>query len=63
MINFIKTHKTTADDLIKTNEVLWNDDKYMKPVEVDPWLMFGKCLKIISGIYSSYRSILSIIFF
>lgn len=45
MINFIKTHKTTADDLIKTNEVLWNDDKYMKPVDVDPWLMFGKCLK------------------
>lgn len=42
MINYIKTHKLTADDLTKTEAVLWSDDKYMKPVEVDPWLMFGK---------------------
>lgn len=59
MINFIKTHKTTADDLIKTNEVLWNDDKYMKPVEVDSWLMFGKCLeKYQRNLFANVRSIL-----
>lgn len=41
MINYIKTHKTTADRLVSINEVLWNDDTYLKPVEVDSWLMFG----------------------
>lgn len=41
MINYIKTHNITAECLIGINEVFWNDDKYMKPVEVDEWLMFG----------------------
>lgn len=41
MINFIKTHKTTADQFLSMFEVLWNEDTYMKPVEVDSWLMFG----------------------
>lgn len=41
MINYIKKHNITADNMLKINEVLWNDDEYMKPVEVDPWLMFG----------------------
>ncbi|XP_031623582.1 protein arginine N-methyltransferase 1 [Contarinia nasturtii] len=40
MINYIKKHNITAESLIKINQVLWNDDEYMKPVEVDPWLMF-----------------------
>lgn len=42
MINYIKTHKLTYEDFKKIDEVLWNDDKYMKPVEIDAWLMFGK---------------------
>lgn len=41
MINYIKTHKITDKDLLQVNEVLWNDDKYLKPVEVDAWLMYG----------------------
>lgn len=42
MINYIKTHKVSADSLLSMKEVLWNDDTYMKPVEVDSWLMFGR---------------------
>lgn len=41
MINYIKSHKVSAEKLAGLSEVLWNDDKYMKPVEVDSWLMFG----------------------
>lgn len=41
MINYIKTHNITAEQFIEINEVLWADDQYMKPVEVDAWLMFG----------------------
>lgn len=44
MINYIKTHSVTAESFAGINEVLWNDDKYLKPVEVDSWLMFGRCL-------------------
>ncbi|XP_055309220.1 uncharacterized protein LOC129573066 [Sitodiplosis mosellana] len=40
MINYIKTHNITAEHFVKIKEVLWSDDKYMKPVEVDAWLMF-----------------------
>lgn len=42
MINYIKTHKVSADQFVSMAEVLWNDDAYMKPVEVDSWLMFGR---------------------
>lgn len=45
MINYIKTHSLTAEKLLEINEVAWNDDKYMKPVEVDSWLMFGRNFK------------------
>lgn len=41
MINYIKTHKITADNFLSMNQVLWNDDAYLKPVDVDAWLMFG----------------------
>lgn len=33
-----------ADRFRSLNEVQWSDDIYMKPVEVDSWLMFGKFL-------------------
>lgn len=42
MINYIRTHSVTLDTFTGINEVLWKDDKYMKPVEVDSWLMFGE---------------------
>lgn len=43
MINYIKTHKVTAEHLLGFDKVLWNDEKYMKPVEEDdlPWLTYG----------------------
>lgn len=41
MINYIKTHKSTAEDVLQMNEVHWNDDKYLKPVDVDAWLLYG----------------------
>lgn len=41
MINYIKTHKSTAEDLLQLKNVLWYDEKYLKPVEVDAWLMYG----------------------
>lgn len=46
MINYIKAHKLTAENFQEINEVLWTDDKYMKPVEIDAWLMFGKQFQI-----------------
>lgn len=42
MINYIRTHKSTAESVIALTEQPWNDDKYLKPVQVEPWLMFGK---------------------
>lgn len=40
MINYIKTHKPTADVIINAKQPLWEDDKYLKPVDNDEWLMF-----------------------
>lgn len=41
MINYIKTHNISAECFKEIKERLWNDDKYMKPVEIDQWIMFG----------------------
>lgn len=40
LINYIKTHKPTADQIMKASKPLWDDEKYLKPVENDEWLMF-----------------------
>ncbi|XP_063358140.1 protein arginine N-methyltransferase 3-like [Cydia amplana] len=40
LINYIKTHKPTADAVMNSAEALWEDEKYLKPVENDDWLMF-----------------------
>ncbi|KAL0895102.1 hypothetical protein ABMA27_013559 [Loxostege sticticalis] len=40
MINYIKTHKPKPEDIIKATESLWEDEKYLKPIENDEWLMF-----------------------
>lgn len=43
MINYIKTHKLTAEQFIELNKIVWNDEKYMKPFdEAIQWLTFGK---------------------
>lgn len=46
MINYIKTHSVTADQFSGLNEVLWNDEIYMKPAVVDAWLMYGRLIKV-----------------
>lgn len=55
MINYIKTHKLTAERLKGLTEVLWNDEKYMKPVEMDAWLMFGIWSTLLTKMKFSYN--------
>lgn len=40
MINYIKTHKTTPEAIMSLKHAVWDDDRYLKPVENDEWLMF-----------------------
>ncbi|XP_053600412.1 protein arginine N-methyltransferase 1 [Plodia interpunctella] len=42
LINYIKTHNPKSEELMNSSKPLWDDEKYMKPVdnEVDEWLMF-----------------------
>lgn len=40
LINYIRTHKPTPEVITNLNRVLWDDDKYYKPVEQDEWLMY-----------------------
>ncbi|XP_063376630.1 protein arginine N-methyltransferase 1-like [Cydia fagiglandana] len=40
LINYIKTHKPTADAVMNAAKALWDDEKYLKPVDNDDWLMF-----------------------
>ncbi|XP_013168439.1 PREDICTED: protein arginine N-methyltransferase 1 [Papilio xuthus] len=40
LINYIKTHKPKSEDIMGSATALWNDDKYLKPVDNDEWLMY-----------------------
>lgn len=40
MINYIKANKPNPNVLLEANEPLWVDDKYLKPIENDDWLMY-----------------------
>ncbi|XP_075992702.1 arginine methyltransferase 3 [Anticarsia gemmatalis] len=40
LINYIKTHKPSAEVISNCNEAVWDDEKYLKPVENDDWLMY-----------------------
>lgn len=40
MINYIKTHKSKPEDITNATRSLWEDEKYLKPVDNDEWLMF-----------------------
>lgn len=42
MINYIRMHNSEPAAIANAAKPLWLDDKYLKPVEVDAWLMFGK---------------------
>lgn len=41
MINYIRAHKTDADTIKSLEAQPWTDDAYLKPVVIEPWLMFG----------------------
>ncbi|CAG9784088.1 unnamed protein product [Diatraea saccharalis] len=40
MINFIKTHKPTSEEIMSMSEAPWDDEAFLKPAENDEWLMF-----------------------
>lgn len=42
MINYIRVKNVDATVIASADSQLWNDDVYLKPVEVDAWLMFGE---------------------
>lgn len=42
MINYIRMKNVDASEIASIDSLVWNDDAYLKPVEVDAWLMFGE---------------------
>ncbi|XP_068621165.1 uncharacterized protein [Battus philenor] len=40
LINYIKTNKAKPEEITCSATAIWNDDKYLKPVDNDEWLMF-----------------------
>lgn len=40
LINYIKTHKVSPELIMNATTALWDDEKYLKPVENDEWLMY-----------------------
>ncbi|XP_017057629.1 protein arginine N-methyltransferase 1 [Drosophila ficusphila] len=40
LINYIRATKTTAEQLLSTEQDLWQDEKYLKPGEYEPWLCY-----------------------
>lgn len=63
MINYIRTHNTTAEQIMSASKAFWSDDAYLKPVLVDFWLMFGKNGHIERGKTQYFASIQRIFFF
>lgn len=40
LINYIKTHKPTPETVMSLKKAVWDEEKYLKPVENDEWLMY-----------------------
>ncbi|KAI5640679.1 ribosomal protein l11 methyltransferase (PrmA) domain-containing protein [Phthorimaea operculella] len=40
LINYIRIHKPTAESVMNSSSALWEDEKYLKPVINDEWLMY-----------------------
>jgi len=40
LINYIRGCKISAEQLLLTEDPLWNDEKYLKPLEYEPWLCY-----------------------
>lgn len=43
MVNFIRTHASSPEEFRLPTAAFWDDDKYLKPLEFEEWLMFGMC--------------------
>ncbi|CAG9763661.1 unnamed protein product [Ceutorhynchus assimilis] len=41
LINYIRLQKPDPELLLETPAALWEDDSYLKPGEMEPWLMYG----------------------
>lgn len=42
MINYIRLHKPDPKIITDSGVALWEDDMYLKPGEMESWLMYGK---------------------
>ncbi|XP_017111734.1 protein arginine N-methyltransferase 1 [Drosophila elegans] len=40
LINYIRANKITAEQLLSADQTLWQDEKYLKPGEYEPWLCY-----------------------
>ncbi|XP_023176144.2 protein arginine N-methyltransferase 1 [Drosophila hydei] len=40
LINFIRGNRITAEQLLLTKQPEWNDEKYLKPIQYEPWLCY-----------------------
>lgn len=40
LVNYIKTHKPSPETVISSKKVLWDDEKYLKPIGDDDWFMY-----------------------
>lgn len=40
LINYIRTSKINPEQLLLTDKPLWNDEKYLKPLEYESWLCY-----------------------
>lgn len=48
LINYIRQEEgVTVDKLNSATEAYWNDEKYLKPKDYEPWLTYGKCFEVI----------------
>lgn len=41
MINYIRLKKPQPKDILEYSTALWDDDQYLKPGEMESWLMYG----------------------
>lgn len=50
MINYIRINKVGPAEITSSEECKWNDEKYLKPLAFEPWLMFDfDCLEPADG--------------
>lgn len=42
MINYIRAKKPQPSEIMDANVAPWDDDIYLKPCEMESWLMYGQ---------------------